>query len=397
MLYLADVVGVQEKFRGSATEVSGVRVIDELTLEIEIKEPIEFFLAELTYPVAYVVDQRQIEQNPSAWTRNPNGTGPFRLAEFQPAELIRLIKNDRYHLGAPKLNEIVFELAGGSIVTRYQNDDLHIGAVPGIEIEAVKSGTSPLSEDYEPRSRMAVSYMAFNIAQPPFDDINVRKAFALSVDRATINTVLLYDTQRIADGILPPEMPGYTESVQGYDYDPDEARRLLSESKYAGDFPRIILTYPGTGGDSPDTLQAIQAGWKETLGLDVELQASEYSAFLRELRRGTFQMFSTGWAADYPDPEDFLDKLFNTDSAQNEQGYSNPEVDSLLADARVEMNQERRYQLYAEAEQLILDDYAIIPTYWPTEHLLVKPCVQNWPENLPMSVPIYRYLEIRDE
>jgi oligopeptide transport system substrate-binding protein len=173
-LYLGDIVGIDEKYSGSANEVSGVRVIDERTIEIEIEEPISFFLAQLTYPVAFVVDQRQIESDPRNWTRQPNGTGPFRLAEFRPAERIRLVKNDRYHLGAPKLDEVIFELAGGSIVTRYQNNELHIGLVPGLDIEAVKSGSSELAADYRPRSRMAISYIAFNLNQPPFDDINVR-------------------------------------------------------------------------------------------------------------------------------------------------------------------------------------------------------------------------------
>jgi ABC-type oligopeptide transport system substrate-binding subunit len=104
-------------------------------------------------------------------------------------------------------------------------------------------------------------------------------------------------------------------------------------------------------------------------------------------------MYSAGWAADYPDPEDFLDKLFHSESAQNEQGYSDPEVDRLLEEAREEDDFEARKSLYKQVEQKILDDAIIIPDFWPVEHLLVKPCVQGWPE-LSMSVPKYRYLEI---
>ena len=123
------------------------------------------------------------------------------------------------------------------------------------------------------------------------------------------------------------------------------------------------------------------------------MQASEYSAYLRELRRGTFQMFSAGWAADYPDPEDFLDKLFHSESQQNEQGYADPDVDRMLEQARVERDFEKRRQIYAQVEQKLLDDSVIIPDFWPVEHLLVKPCVANWP-TLSMTVPKYRFLEI---
>jgi oligopeptide transport system substrate-binding protein len=157
--------------------------------------------------------------------------------------------------------------------------------------------------------------------------------------------------------------------------------------------PQITLTYAGAGGDAPDILTAITQGWKDILGVEVQLQASDYSAYLRELRRGTFQMFDAGWAADYPDPEDFIDKLFASDSQQNEQGYKDPEVDALLMQARAEQDRNKRFQLYHQAEQKILDDAIIIPDFWPVEHLLVKPCVKNWPQ-IPMTVPKFRYIEI---
>ena len=392
-LYLGDIVGFKDRFNNKAQDVAGIKVIDEQTIQITIVAPADFFLAELTYPVAYVVDKEQIEKDARNWTRKPNGTGPFKLKEFTPAEKIVLVKNERYHLGAPKLDEVIFELGGGSILTRYENNEVHIGLVPGTEIESVKSGKSPLSQQYKPSPRMSVSYLAFNIRKAPFDDLKVRQAMAMSVDRENINEVLLFGTQRIADGILPPEMPGYNESVKSLKYDPVRAKQLLGESKYAGKVPRIVLTYAGAGADAPDILQAIQAGWKESLGIDVELQASDYTAYLRELRKGTFQMFAAGWAADYPDPEDFLDKLFASDSPQNEQGYKNTEVDTLLKEARHERDRTKRFEIYRQAEQKILDYAAIIPDFWPVEHLLVKPCVKNWP-TVSMTVPKYRFLEI---
>ena len=395
-LYLSEIVGFKERFTGKAAELSGVKVIDNKTLQIQILEPAQFFLAELTYPVAYVVQKSQVEKDPRNWTRNPNGTGPFKLKSFQPAEKIVLVRNDRYHLGAPKLDEVVFELAGGSIFTRYENNELHIGAVPAGEIEAVKAGSSPLSAEYRPSKRMAIGYIAFNPSKAPFDDPKVRQALTMAVDRELIADVLFFGATRVADGILPPEMPGYTESVKALPFDAARARQLLSESKYARNMPRITLTFGGSAGDSPATLEALQSAWKDNLGVDVELQAVDSAAFLRELRKKTFQAFATGWAADYPDPEDFLDKLFFSNSEQNEQGYASKEVDDLLLQARYERDQKKRTQLYAQAEQLILDDAAIIPTFWPEEHLLVKPCVKGW-ANLSMVVPRYRFIEIKAE
>jgi oligopeptide transport system substrate-binding protein len=214
----------------------------------------------------------------------------------------------------------------------------------------------------------------------------------MSVDKAGINEVLLYGYYREADGFLPPDMPGYDENVTAYPYDLEQARQLLSESKYAGDFPRIILTYGGSGGNSPEALVAIQEGWNE-LGLDVQLQAVDAAALLREQRRGTFQALSEGWIADYPDPEDFIAKLFQSESELNHSNYSNDEVDDLIRQAEESDDERERFDLLTEAEQIILDDAVTIPLFWPVDHVLIKPCVVGYPI-VPMSVPKYRYVEI---
>jgi oligopeptide transport system substrate-binding protein len=214
----------------------------------------------------------------------------------------------------------------------------------------------------------------------------------MSVDKAGINEVLLYGYYREADGFVPPDMPGYDESVTAYEYDVEAARQLLSESKYAGNFPRIILTYGGSGGNSPETLVAIQDGWN-ALGLDVQLQAVDAAALLREQRRGTFQALSEGWIADYPDPEDFIAKLFDSESPLNYTKYSNSEVDALIDEASEETDLEARYELFAEAEQIILDDAVTIPIFWPVDHTLIKSCVVGYP-TVSMTVPKYRFVEI---
>ncbi|MCA9830684.1 MAG: peptide ABC transporter substrate-binding protein [Dehalococcoidia bacterium] len=390
--YLGRIKGLEDKLSGKATDVSGVKVVDAQTLEITLAKPEPVFIQELTYPVAFVVKQSQIEQDPRNWTRKPIGTGPFKIVEFSPAEKIRLVRNDRYHLGAPLLEEVVFELGGGSISTRYQNDEIHIGFVPALNLKDIEDGKSDLSKEYVPVPQMAVSYITLNPNQAPFDDLKVRQALAMSVDKASINDVLLYGYYRVADGILPPDMPGYKESVSGFKYDIDAAKKLLSESKYAGNFPRIILTYGGSGGNSPETLVAIQDGWTQ-LGLDVQLQAVDSAALLREQRRGTFQALSEGWIADYPDPGNFIEKLFGSDSPLNYTKYQNADVDRLIERASAEPDDAKRADLYTQAEQLILNDAVTIPMFWPVEHTLIKSCVVNYP-SVSMAIPKYRYIDI---
>ena len=285
---------------------------------------------------------------------------------------------------------------GGSISTRYENNELHVGFVPAIELESVKDGSSPLSKDYKAIPNMATLYIQLNTKIAPFDDPKVRQAFAMAIDRKAINDVLFYGAFRVADGFIPPEMPGYSEGVRSYNYDPAAAKKALSESKYANNLPRVVLSYGGSTGGDPDLLVAIQQQWRDVLGADVQLQVLDSAAYLREQRQGRFQMSADGWSADYPDPENFLGKLFSSTSPLNYTGYKNDEVDRLLNQARSESDRQRRYSLYAEAEQKFIDDAAIIPTFWPVDHLLVKPCVKDYP-TAPMTIPKYRYIDIQKD
>jgi len=393
LAYLGNIVGLRDRFSNKATSVSGVKVIDDSTIQIDLTEPAEFFLSELTYPVSFLVDKDQVEKNPRNWTQKPNGTGPFKLAEFTPAEKIRLVRNDRYHLGAPKLDEVVFELGGGSLLTRYENNELHVGAFPASLLDAVKAGNNPLSKDYRAVPSMATYYFNLNSVQAPFDDAKVRQAFAMSIDREQINNVLFFNALRVADGFLPPDMPGYSEAVTSYKFDPVKAKQLVQESKYAGKLPRITLSYSGSGGTPGDLLVAIQKGWEDALGVTVQLQAIDSSAFLREQRQGKFQMLSDGWSADYPDPENFLGKLFASDSPLNYSRYKNTEVDALLQQGRRETDPTKRFGLYTQAEQKIVNDASIIPLFWPVEYQVIKPCVKGYP-SVSMTVPKYRYISI---
>ncbi len=391
--YLGNIAGVLDKLGGSADEVRGVRVIDESTLRIELLRPISYFLQELTYTVAFVVDREQVEDDPRGWTRNPVGTGPFRLKSWRPLEELVLVPHERYHLGPPKLDEVVFQLGGGSLLTRFENDEIHVSPVPATELPGVLSGESDLSDLYRPAPQLSLSYLGMNVNEPPFDDPLVRQAFALAINREAINEALYFNAFLVADGIVPPTMPGYAADVSSYPYDPERAAELLARSRYAGNMPRITLTYSGSGGDPPDTLQAYLQQWRDALGVEVELEAIEWAAYLRELRRGTMQMYGAGWIADYPDPENFIGKLFGGDSETNHTGYASERVDALLREAAILGDNERRYQLYREAEQIVIDDAPVIPTFWGIDHYLVRDCVLNWPD-VGTIVPKYRHIEI---
>ena len=378
--YLGDIVGVNEKLNGDRRDIPGIRVIDDHTLEITIDAPKSYFLAKLTYPTAFVLDRENVEAD-RRWFREPNGTGPFELADYQPGESMLLTRNDNYHLGKANLDEVQLILSGGTSMLMYETDEIHVTGVGIADLDIILDPGHPLNTQlHQAPPSFSTQYIGMNVNEPPFDDPKVRQAFNLAIDKEEIAAVVLADLVVPADGILPPGFPGYSADVTGYGYDPDRARELLAESKYGADLPRIFLTTAGGFGSSLTLdLEIIQEMWRENLGIEVFIQQTEFATYLQDLVRRRFQMFSIAWIADYPDPENYLDLLFYSDSSNNHTGYSSAGVDQLLEAARVETNEAERYQLYQQAEQIILDEAPWIPLWYSGEqHVLVKPYVHDY-------------------
>ena len=368
-------------------------MIDDRTIRFTIDEPKPFFLAKLTYPTAFVVDQQQIEGNPRGWTRRPNGTGPYRLQEWRVGERIVLRANARYHLGEPAVREVLYELAGGSTLTRFENGELDVAFISVSDIERARDPNSDLGPLYTPFPQFTISYLAFNTAVPPFDDVNVRRALGLAIDRSLIAEVTFNNMLQPATGILMPELPGYTPEDKTLQFDPDEARRLLAASKYgsAENLPPIVITEVGGGAEARIDTQAFIEQWRQELGIEVRIQQTDFATFLADQDSGRLQMFNAGWIMDYPDPEDILDLKFHSDSTLNDVGYSNLDVDALLSQARVEQDSGARLALYQEAERLIIEDAAWLPLYFSQSHVVVNADIEGWFEP-PMVIPRLRFV-----
>ncbi|MBI2958492.1 MAG: peptide ABC transporter substrate-binding protein [Chloroflexi bacterium] len=398
--YLGDIVGVKERLRGEASEVKGVEVIDDRTVAITIDAPKAYFLAKMTYPTAFVLDRENVERTPD-WTRRPNGTGPFRMKEYVPGFTVVLERNERYHLGAARLNRVRLLLAGGNPMVMYENNEIHVTGVGLEDLDLVLDPISPLRKEvHTPPPGFQTSYLGFDLAQPPFDDVKVRQALNLAIDRDAIATRVLRDLVVPARGILPPGFPGYDPARPGLRYDLEKARQLLAESKYGPDprkLPRMTLAVPGTlGAAVGPELQAVLANWRDSLGVTVEIQQIEFATFLRDLRDHRLQMFALAWVADYPDPQDFLDLLFHSSSLNNETRYRNPEVDRLLETARTERDESVRFGLYRKAEETIIDEAPWAPLWHPGSGVvLIKPQVKDY-LLLPALAPRFRFVYIEE-
>ena len=414
--YLSDIVGVTEVLDGEATEITGVTAIDERTLEITITAPIAYFLAKLTYPTAFVVDRANVEAGGDRWTDSPNSTGPFILKEYKIGEHIILERNDNFYREPAYIDQVVFNLAGGQAMALYENDEIDITGIGILDLERLQDPNEPLSKELKiVPPRLSVSYIGFNVEKPPFDDAHFRRALNFAIDKELIANEVYAGLIKPAYGILPPGFPGYTEGIEGLEYDEYRAVEEICASAYANreacdaaltegveqleeksfydeDAPRIILSVSGTGGDVGIGTQVILEMWETTLGVEVEIQQVEWATYLQDLNERKFQVFSLGWQADYPDPQDFLDILFHTESETNHTAYSNSEVDAILEEARVERDPGRRVELYNQVEQMIIDDAAWAPLWYEGErHVLIKPHIKDY-RLLPMTIPKFRYI-----
>ena len=260
-------------------------------------------------------------------------------------------------------------------MSMYEDGQLDLVEVGISDIERVLDAANPLHVELSVVPQLNVHYLGMNTSLEPFDDVKVRQAFAHAVDREKLASLVLKDTVIPAAGILPPGLPGYTEGSRGPTFDPGRARELLAESRYGGAeaLPPIVLHVGGESGILPRTIEAILAMYEDNLGVSLSVEEAAWPTFLEDVRAGKCQMFSLGWMADYPDPQDFLDVLFHSRSENNHTRYDNAQVDGLLERARTELDRAARMTLYRRAEEIILAEAPWVPLWHGKEYLLVKP------------------------
>ncbi len=393
--YLNDIVGSSDVLTGKATTLSGVKAVDDYTLQVTIDAPKAYFLDKMAFPTAYVVEKANV-QSGSQWWQKPVGTGPFQLKQWQQDQLLVLQRNNNFYGDRARVNEVDFQLNSGDPVQLYQQGNIDVSDVFSAYIGLVTDPSNPISKELNTFPQLSFSYVGFNTSTPPFDDANVRQAFCYAADKQKTINLALNDIVTTAYGILPPGMPGYNSNLQGLNFDPNKAKQLIAASKYrdVSKFPPIVLTTSGYGGNISGVLGGLISDWKNNLGVTVTVRQLEPSVFSYSLSQEKNQLFDDGWIADYPDPQDFLDVLFHTGSSYNTGGYSNPQVDAILDQAAIEQDQSARLKMYQNAEQIIVQDAAVIPLSFEKSYQLVKPNIKGYFLS-PLGYPLLNLVSIQ--
>ena len=380
--YLGDIIGVREVLAGKSKEISGVRVIDDYTLQVIIDAPKSYFLSKLTYPTAFVVDRANVESGGEWWWK-PNGTGPFKLREWDENNLLVLKKNELYYGRLAKVDFVAFHLWAGVPMNLYETGEIDVTDVYIPYIDKVTDKAGPFYRELVVVPELSFYYIGFNITKPPFDDVNIRCAFSMAVDKDKLVSLVFRDMVQRADGILPSGMPGFNKDLSGLNYDVNKAKEFIATSKY-GDvskLPPITITTSGWGGLISQELESIIEDWRNNLGVEVKVRQLEPERFLYHLKQEKDEMFYLGWVADYPHPQDFLDVLFHTGVDNNYSEYSNPEIDALLEMASVEQDNELSLALYQQAEQKLVEDAACLPLWFGKNYILTKSYVKGYSLN----------------
>jgi peptide/nickel transport system substrate-binding protein/oligopeptide transport system substrate-binding protein len=375
--FLSDISGAKELLAGEDSELSGVDVVDELTLKIHLAQPRSTFLMRLATGPASIIDPDDVEQGDNWWTQ-PNGSGPFEIESFDITSGMTLKPNGSFYAGKPKLDEVQIRLGVNAFqpMNLYQTGAVDIAPVGFFSLDRALDPTSDLYGDLRQSDLFAVEYIAFRSDVAPLDDANIRKALILGFPREKVAEVSFDGRTGAALGFVPNGMLGQDYwPVSGWDYDLEAARKAIADSTYG--LPENVPPITIYANGPPNRLISFKEVIERDLGLRIDLVNVEWNEYMATLPRQTYPAYGMYWGADFPDPESLLLTLFGTGQPDNYVGYSNPAFDDLLRQAASERDPEIRAQLYEDANQLLMDDAVVLPFYYDRSYMLVRPWVHG--------------------
>jgi ABC-type transport system substrate-binding protein len=368
--YLGDIEGAGDVLAGAATDLQGVSIPDERTIEISLVDPSATFLGRLTNIATAIVDVDQIASD-ADWSSHPNGSGPYAVTEWEWNDHLTLRAAGTWWAGTPAIEEVTVRLgaAAASPVNLYQAGDIDlIASLAREDVALVKDPASGMTfgELVETTSFSTV-YIALGNQVAPLDDPDIRRALQLVFPATRYAAGQFGEFVVPATGLVPPGMLGAAWDAQVPDVDLGAAEAAIACSRYgtAGSVPTIEVYAADVG--PIEALREAAAG----VGLDVQVFEVPFPDFVQGLAERRFPAYSIFWTADYPDPESLLGMLFRSSSPDNYTGYHNADFDDLLATADISAGAERAEVLTA-ANQLLVDDGAVIAVYYPRGFTLVR-------------------------
>ncbi|NWJ45879.1 MAG: peptide ABC transporter substrate-binding protein [Chloroflexi bacterium] len=398
---VSDIVGAAEKFAGTADKISGIKVIDDTTIELTLKSSVPFLPSKLASSAAFILNKDIVESDPKWWETKSAGAGPFQLAEWQHGQQIALTPNPNWFGSKVKLTRIEYLLVGDATnrlsVFESGKTDAHWSLLTD-EINRLKKDTGEMGKMFKQWDigMGYILYVGMNAnGYEPFKNAKVRQAVTMALDSQAINDTPLNGAGFTATGLIPSGLPGYVPGQMKLKYDPTAAKKLLADAGYAdaSKMPELVLSQVGSGPDIAGTTQFIQEALKTNLGMNVRINVTDQQSFIAQLQQGKVAAWASLMIASLPDQYSVLSQ-FSSKNPQNVFGYNNPEYDALLQQALTISDDKARNAVYNQLETKLMDDAAIMPVMWAKFYTLQRPYVSGLRVNV-LGIMPYTNLEVK--
>ncbi len=349
----------------------GIRAIDDKTFEVTLNGPISYALDVMTHYAFAPFPLHAIEKFGADWIKPNNfvGNGPFVLEDWVPQQSLTVVPSENYwNKDNVFLSRVVF-LPVEDVNTAYEK--YRAGEIdwdcdpPSARLEEIK-----LTPDYKVMPQIGTYYYVFNVNKKPLDDVRVRRALTLALNREELVEKVTRGGQIAAKSVCPP-LIGYTPA-DGEGYDPEKAKKLLAEAGYPNGegFPVLTVIY-NTRDDHKTIAEYVQESWNKNLGIDISIKNYEWKTFLDVRHAHDFEIARAGWVGDYPDPNTFHE-IFLSGGGNNDGDYRNPAFDALVRKAASMPSGAERMQVLQDAEKIIMtDDQAVLPIYFYVSQNLI--------------------------
>ena len=346
----------------------GVRALDDKTVRVELNGPTPFFLDVCALPSLTVVQRKAIEAHGDRWimSRPVPTSGAYLLESWRIHDKIRVRKNPRYWDAANTRCEIVDYLPIDSATVAmnvYETGQADIiwdrNVIPTDLVDLLMKRPDCHTFNY-----LGTYFLRINVTRKPLDDVRIRKAFSLSIDRKYLTEKLNKAGEKPATHVVPKGIPNY-DPPEGLGYDPDQARRLLAEAGYPGGkgFPRMHYLF-NSAKQHQEVAVELQAMWRKELGIQIELRQVEWKVYLAALSSLDYDLGRSAWLGDYVDPNTFLD-LWMSNNGNNRTGWKNPRYDQLVRDGNMQTDPQKRAAMLREAETIVVrEDVPIVPLFF---------------------------------
>jgi oligopeptide transport system substrate-binding protein len=371
--HLAAVQGFDEMQSGASQELSGVKALDDYTLQVTLAYPFADFEYVVGHPALAPVPREEVEKDPAAYAESPVGNGPFMMAEpWQHDQYIRLVRYDDYYGGPAYIDGVDFKIVRDpeSSFLEFKAGNVDFTFIPSGQVSAAveEYGESPDGLECFPGEQVllgpeaTIYFFVFNTQDPVLKDPDVRRAISLAINREAIAQTIFEGLRAPATNIVPPGILGYEDGAWQYsDFNRTEAARLLAQAGHpeGEGIPELVL-FTNSGGGHEDVLALMQADL-QAIGIQSRIESAETAQFLEMLGTGQFQIARYSWSADYPIIDSFVYPLFDTEAGDNVGLYSNPAVDQAIVEARGITSLPERLKAYQEIVRAIGDDAPAIP------------------------------------